>query len=947
MFGILQAPTPAKQTATDTIAVLSSRLVSATLLEDRRAAILGLRSFAKEYPASVASGALRGLIGSLSKDAADVDTIKVILETLLTLFSPNESSPEASDDIALWLADEFTQRQENISVLFDLLDTHDFYSRLYVLQLLSAILSARAERTKECTFSAPLGIGRLVAVLDDRREAVRNEGLLLLTSLTPSSGELQKLVAFENGFDRVFTLITSEGSLSHGGIVIQDCLSLLANLLRLNVSNQSFFRETGCVPKLAKLIGDAVRAQESGDGVAEWAKPQRDKNMWGVLAVLRLFLVHGGLGTQANQTSFWQSGVPMQVLHLAFSAATEMAVRAEALITCAELIRGNAKLQEAFAQLEVQSSTNEHASGAAGTTVANAVTTVNVIHGLLDLALIVTATQAFDVRLAACECIKAYFYRHNLIKMHFLRRAIEGHSSGADETPNIISTILRIPETTRSVDPYRSWFASMLLLHLVYEDPEAKALAMSVAFGDASKGEEVVTLIQGVTGSLIGGFQQREDERVSVGYLMLLCGWLFEDPDAVNDFLGEGSSVQSLVQAISQGESLGNIVQGLCAVLLGILYEFSTKDSPIPRATLHPILSSRLGREQYIDRITRLREHPLLRDYEVLPQGLEGDLMDGLPKVLFDKVFVDFLKDNSSRLIRAVDRDPGMEVPVVANGIQKGISRELVDSLKTQLEDREQALRKVESDTLTLERRLGQEQADHRRAKETATVELGRIKTVNQNLQNIHEEEIKGLQADHQATLVRLQAQNDVVAEDLRNQIARVRREADESISKIREADDADITELKDSVRRMEAELDKAGKDHMQDLETAHEEYSLKLEASEARAKRAEERAEEAEGRARRASEDSRAVEERVAYLTQALEESERAGKNTQTGLDDLLMVLSDLEEKRSKDKKRLKALGEVTSDDGDDDTDEDGSEVGGDVNGTAVRSDDGDEDLD
>lgn len=67
------------QTATETITNLSLRLSSSSLLEDRRAAILGLRSFAKDFPASVASDALRGLIGSLSKDGEDVDTVKVVL----------------------------------------------------------------------------------------------------------------------------------------------------------------------------------------------------------------------------------------------------------------------------------------------------------------------------------------------------------------------------------------------------------------------------------------------------------------------------------------------------------------------------------------------------------------------------------------------------------------------------------------------------------------------------------------------------------------------------------------------------------------------------------------------------------------------------------------------------------------------------------------------------
>lgn len=92
MLRMLESQAPAKQTATDTINTLSSRLASATLLEDRRGAILGLRSFAKEYPASVASGALRGLISSLGNDLEDVDTVKVVLETLLMLFSPNEDS---------------------------------------------------------------------------------------------------------------------------------------------------------------------------------------------------------------------------------------------------------------------------------------------------------------------------------------------------------------------------------------------------------------------------------------------------------------------------------------------------------------------------------------------------------------------------------------------------------------------------------------------------------------------------------------------------------------------------------------------------------------------------------------------------------------------------------------------------------------------------------------
>ena len=119
--------TPPLQTATATIDTLCGRLQSATLLEDRRAAILGLRSFAKQYPASVASGSLRELIATLRRDGlgekgssqdesgrrseegtGDVDTIRLVLETLLMLFNPDAGSPEAGDEIAFFMADGFS-----------------------------------------------------------------------------------------------------------------------------------------------------------------------------------------------------------------------------------------------------------------------------------------------------------------------------------------------------------------------------------------------------------------------------------------------------------------------------------------------------------------------------------------------------------------------------------------------------------------------------------------------------------------------------------------------------------------------------------------------------------------------------------------------------------------------------------------------------------------------
>ena len=562
----------------------------------------------------------------------------------------------------------------------------------------------------------------------------------------------------------------------------------------------------------------------------------------------------------------------------------------KALVTVADLIRSNNSLQESFAQRDVLSPRQEEFLPVNGHANVQAPRlTINVISGLLDLALAPSSTYAFDVRLSACECLKAYLYGHAAIRLHFLRRAIEGHTSDQVEADNIVTILLDDPEISRGADPYRSWISAVLLLHLLYEDFDAKNIAMSVAEGDAEKGEEVITCIQRLSSNLISGEQKDEDTRVSIGYLMILCSWLYEDHDAVNDFLGEGSNVQSIVQLIKRANQSRMLVSGLCAFLLGIIYEFSTKDSPIPRATLHQILTTGLGREQYVDKITKLREHTMIRDFEVLHQGFASSLPGGLPEVYFDRTFVDFLKDNFSRVMRAIDRPPGIEVAVIANGIQKGISRELVDSLKIQVDAAEQTIQKLESEKLTLERKLGQEQADHRKAKDSAILELSRIRNINDALQRNHEEDMQLTERKHQQSKVETQKIHETMVQSLQKEMQGAREAADADATRVRTRTDAEIGDLQATARGLRDKLEKSSKEHAQDLHIAHEDFSMKISGLESRLQRAEEKANDAETRANR--------------LQSEADSKEEARKSAQTELDDMLMVLADLEEKRSRDK--------------------------------------------
>lgn len=739
---------PAKQSASEAITVLSGRLSTSTLLEDRRAAILSLRSFAKQYPATVASSALRSLISSLDRDGEDVDTVKVVLETLLMLFQSDPTSAEASEEIALWVADEFTQRHENIGLLLGFLDKErlDFYSRLYSLQLLFAILSARTERTEECISSAPEGVARIVAALDDQRDAIRDEAVGLLTELTPTSTHIQGLVAYENVFGRIFEIIKKEGGLAFGARVVEDCLILLANLLRLNPTNQTMFRDMGYVSKIGELLRDAYGGGNAGEEVADWVVPQRNRNVYAILAVIRLFLVPGSPVTAQNQEAFLgdliqkdrgrggrtsrarNDPVLFETLQIAFSHAAELPIKSEALLACADIIRGNAAAQEAFASIQVPSPLDGLAmNGEGGHANGNGIPKVYVIDGLLDLVLAVNTLQAFDLRLAGCVCLKAYFYQHAQIRMHFLDHAIRTHNSNADGLTNVLTILLQPAPELLTADPYKYWFAAVLMLHLLNGNPEAKALAMSVTEGDQASGEEVVTGIQTIAAHLISSVTKSEDPRVSIGYLMLLLCWLFENLAGVHDFLEEFTNLQGLIQAAIENPHGDPIVQGLSAMLVGVVYEFSTKDSPLPRATVREQIMTRMTRDRYVDKLSKLRAHPMMRDFEVLPQKLEQQGMDlRLPDVFLDETFVEFFKDNYSRILRAIDRDPDWEVSVVVDGVEQGVSRQLVDELRQTIDTNEKALKQAEDKISALNAKLSSAEETQAQFKNRQSAELTR-----------------------------------------------------------------------------------------------------------------------------------------------------------------------------------------------------------------------------
>lgn len=79
--------------------------------------------------------------------------------------------------------------------------------------------------------------------------------------------------------------------------------------------------------RIAKLLAD------DGSSTNGEALPglnlTREKNIWGLLAVLKMFLIPGNLGTPANQAAFEKQGVLQQVLNIGFDSTISPRIRAE------------------------------------------------------------------------------------------------------------------------------------------------------------------------------------------------------------------------------------------------------------------------------------------------------------------------------------------------------------------------------------------------------------------------------------------------------------------------------------------------------------------------------------------------------------------------------------------------------------------------------------------
>ncbi|KAG9304100.1 hypothetical protein G9A89_006010 [Geosiphon pyriformis] len=792
------------QSALETVSKLCDRANNSTLLEDRRAAILGLKGLSREYRLEVGENALPGLLRILEEDKEDVDIVKAILEILNILCTPDRQRESKSIDLGVRYTDILVEDSKNLPLLLDLLKQFDFYVRYHDVQLLSMLLTIRPDRVQECILSAPIGIPRLMDLLNDRREIIRNEGLLLLIALTESNAEIQKIVAFENAFEQLLEIIAEEDGLN-GGIVVQDCLQLIVNLLRYNVSNQNSFRETSCIQRIPALLGYPIRQNQPFQHeiqflFQDWPE-QQVNNTLVLLELIRILVMPNNTNTIKNQSVMHQYRVLQPIIELALASNAPSSVKTQALYALADLIRGNQASQDFFAKIVVgvpnpsfHSSASTNSSSTYQTQSKDNLRSNDrafirqedmseppprpALVALLAVAVGAEHLESYATRAAATYAFEGYiddnpdgqiFLASTLAPPPHIDPYSDTIIARSQSTGTLLlSALLEWEES--AADPYVVWFASVIFSHILKDNEKAKEYARAIDTGDDEHEDETLGLLHAITGNLMMATRHKGDPRVLIGYLCLLCIWLWDSPKSIRDFLSEGSHLQILLTPITQSSGVDARVQGLCAFLLGICYEFNNEvDAPITRSTLQPILLNRIGVDQFVNRITRLREAPNFKHASQYLQVTSEEEAKGLPDLFFDYCFVEFFKNNYEIIQKSIIADPksgpsskssAINGNSVSNDNEYSLSAtSMIASMKSVIQNHEQQINEFKERIRTLEQELESE-------KISAANQISFLNAQISSLQNtieIHNTKYATLQKEQDDLLVCLADQDESI----------------------------------------------------------------------------------------------------------------------------------------------------------------------------------------
>ncbi|XP_077575054.1 general vesicular transport factor p115 isoform X5 [Stigmatopora nigra] len=932
MGGQAVGPQP---TGAETIQKLCDRVASSTLLEDRRDAVRALKSLSKKYRMEVATQAMDHLINILQTDRSDSEILAYALDTLYNIIcneeeeeqdeSEDETAQKQPDDLGAKFTEAFIQDPEHITLLLTMLEEFDFHVRWPAVKLLTALLRNQCVQLQSIILVSPMGVSRLMDLLADSREVIRNDGLLLLQQLTKGNAAIQKIVAFENAFERLLDIITEEGS-SDGGIVVEDCLLLLRNLLKNNSSNQNFFKEGSFIQRMKPWF-------EVGDDNSGWSA-QKVTNLHLMLQLVRVMVspVNSPGATASCQRSMYQCGLLQQLCTILMATGVPADILTETINTVSEVIRGSQVNQDYFASVNAPSNPPRPA----------------IVVLLMSM---VNERQPFVLRCAVLYCFQCFLYKNEKgqgeIVATLLPSTIDANSISAGQL---------LCGGLFSTDSLSNWCAAVALAHALQDNFTQKEQLLRVQLA-TSLGKPPVSLLQQCTNILSQGDKiSRRGSKVQtrVGLLMLLCTWINNCPIAVTHFLHNQENVPFLTAQIS--ENLGEderLVQGLCALLLGIcIYYNDNSLENYTKEKLKQLIEKRIGKENFVEKLGFVTKHELYSRAAQKPQPV----FPAPDQMLFDHEFTKLVKELEGVITKAVHKSSEDEKK--EEEVKKSLEqhdnivtqyKELIREQDAKIQELKEQVSSMTSDTEQMQSTMAQQLSQiqqHKDQYNLLKLKLGKENPIQANStmgDGTHvngvrseeatqlREEMEELRAQHALLQTQL-AEKDTIIESLRSDGSQPSEVAGRDLGDVELIKELEL--LRTQVQSQTAEIqqlkmdneDLLGRTQTESLGTAPNgdpsEDAAKMAELQSRLAAQTSETERLKEEVRNLTEGRAQLEQQAASATSsaAILQTETAKLETELQdskkeQDDLLMLLADQDQKIQSLKKKLKTFGETVDD--------------------------------
>jgi len=624
--------------------LLLTRLDDTSLVEDRKKLLQQLKDIASNLSNASTNNlqltqsfgrGIHSLLNVIKIDRDNPDVIKDVLE-ILSYSMSSKGEPRAVQPNSAYLGniDSFLRDNQYIGVVLDLVEERDYGIRYQVTQLLRIIVLNRVANLQAAILSLPVGIPRLMDLLKDTRESIRNEALLLLHELCKSNQEIQKIVSFEGAFDILFHIINEEG-MTDGGIVVQDSLYLINILLKDNVSNQNYFRETSCIQKLPPLL--KINLSDM------WILTD-DKTAILVLVLQLVSLLVSGNNpnTHQNQTVLSKHNILSYVVPLALGKMNSLVIRVKALNTLGHILNGNKTNCAQFSNTSIDID-----NGSIITSTAIREQKPNVITALNRLLTVALNAKEIHEKLAAVRVFKSFLTENEEGQIALASTLTPPPDSTNGEQPDSrqqsIGTQLlhglfgwdSLGYSNSTSDDFytlqaKSWIASCILSYILKDDLNSKELVLKIPLEIPKIGTPMVNLLGKLTRTLsfavkmtasnaTTSTQPRNLILVKVGILRLLSTWMDNCVGAVRNFLSMPNNLPFLVELINSPPSSHEPkdsqihIQGLAALLLGLCFYFlddsqTQSNEEFNKATLHSIIMQRIGLDQFMSKLDSLKK---------------------------------------------------------------------------------------------------------------------------------------------------------------------------------------------------------------------------------------------------------------------------------------------------------------------------------------------------